>query len=99
MSIEIRESQILVLKQAWDVFYKRKMTMITFVVCIKVYNVKLANVKGSLGPVGFRGLRWEEVLPPPLEDAYARAIVPTFAAHPTEAHKVTTCSIGLASWK
>jgi len=89
MPIEIRESRILVPKQPWDVFYKRKMSIITLVVCIKVYNIELANVKGSLDLVGFESLRWEEVLPPSLEDANPRAIVPTFAAHPTEAHNVT----------
>ena len=89
MPVEIRESRILVPKQAWDMFYKRKMSVITLLVRIKVYNVELADVKGSLGVVGFGSLRWEEVLPSSLEDAYARAIVPTFAAHPTEAPKVT----------
>lgn len=49
----------------------------------------MSNLPMSKGRLALSGLRWEEVLPPPLEDAYARAIVPTFAAHPTEAHKVT----------
>jgi len=88
MPVEIRESRILVPKQPWDMFYKRKMSVITLLEGIKVYNVELANVKW-LGVAGFGSLGCEKVLPSSLEDAYTRAIVPTFAAHPTEAPKVT----------
>jgi len=89
MPIEIRESRILVTKQPWDVFYKRKMSVISFLERIKIYNVKLANVKWlRLVIVGFRFVRGEEVLPPSLEDANTWAVVPSCVAHPPEATKV-----------
>jgi len=103
MPIEIREPRILVTKQPWDVFYKREMSVISVFVRIKIYNVKLANVKWlQLFIVGFRFVRWEEVLPPSLEDANTWAIVPSCVAHPPEATKVTLDDdvlCGLASWK
>jgi len=39
--------------------------------------------------IGSRRRNSEEVLPPPLENAHARAIVPSFVPHPSQTSRVS----------
>lgn len=95
--IEIRKSRAGAAKKSWDVFDKSKVPAIAFMESIKVHDVKLSDVDTFRDRFSFRwqhngvGVienRREEILPPSLEDAHARAVVPTFLPYPLQARRV-----------
>jgi hypothetical protein len=66
-----------------------EMPMVAFRKRVEIHNVKLADVYGPWGIANV--VSWvcvraryshEELLPPPFEDAYTWAVIPTFAPHP-----------------
>jgi hypothetical protein len=98
MPVEIGESRAGAAKESRDMSYERKVPTVAFMECVKVHDVKLADIDRH--DTVFVEIGREEVLPPPLEDGHARAVIPTCMPHPAQARWVALddnvlCGLGI----
>jgi hypothetical protein len=95
MPVKKGESRAGAAKKSRDVFDESEVPTVAFLERVKVHDVKLADVNRSR-TVGVRTTikddpsvsaelqRRKKVLPPSLEDAHARPVIPTCTPHPLQ---------------